>query len=136
MIMVRRLSVIDIFLKESLCNRKGLVFFSYVYFSILKYPMDLPYHNAYHYNSEWPISSSTSEHFSMYPTQNSSTNCYNLSSCPPPPPHLPPAIPTCSSTYYDYYQSSNCCPSTTYSAPYPTYSSTSNQANSSQSNAE
>lgn len=101
--------------------------------------MDLPYHNAYHYNSEWPISSSTSEHFSMYPTQNSSTNCYNLSSCPPPPPpppHLPPTIPTCSSTYYDYYQSSNCCPSTTYSAPYPTYSSTSNQANSSQSNAE
>ncbi len=77
--------------------------------------MDLPYHNSYHYNHDWSIPS-TSDICPLYPSQNPSTTCYNISSCPPPPP---------SSSYYDYYTASNCCPSTTStcSTPYNTYSS-------------
>ncbi|UJR26353.1 hypothetical protein I4U23_007686 [Adineta vaga] len=68
--------------------------------------MDLPYHNAYqHYNHEWSIPS-TSDNFSLYPSQTHATNSYNISSCPAPP------SSTSSSSYYDYYTASNCYPST------------------------
>ncbi len=78
--------------------------------------MDLPYHNSYHHSHEWSIPS-TSDNFPLYPSQNHSTTCYNISSCPAPPPQ--------SSSYYDYYTPSNCCPSTTNtcSTNYNTYSS-------------
>ncbi len=77
--------------------------------------MDLPYHNSYHYNHEWSLPS-TSDHFPLYPSQNPSTTCYNISSCPAPPP---------SSSYYDYYTPSDCCPSTipSCSSHYNTYPS-------------
>ncbi|CAF1445719.1 unnamed protein product [Adineta steineri] len=68
--------------------------------------MDLSYQNSYHYNHEWPLPS-TSDTFPLYPSQNHSTTCYNISSCPPPPP------PPSSSSYYDYYTPSNCYPSAT-----------------------
>jgi hypothetical protein len=82
--------------------------------------MDLPYHNSYHYTQEWSIPS-TSDNFPVYPSQNHSTTCYNISSCPAPAPA--PAPP--SSSYYDYYTPSNCCPSTTNTCSnhYNTYSS-------------
>ncbi len=81
--------------------------------------MDLPYHNSYHHSHEWSIPS-TSDNFPLYPSQNHSTTCYNISSCPAPPPPPPQ-----SSSYYDYYTPSNCCPSTmnTCSTNYNTYSS-------------
>jgi len=69
--------------------------------------MDLPYHNSYQYNHEWPIPS-TSDNYPLYPLQNHSTTCYNTSSCPPP------------SSYYDYYTPSTTNPC---SAHYNTYSS-------------
>ncbi|CAF0987635.1 unnamed protein product [Rotaria sordida] len=80
--------------------------------------MDLPYHNSYHYNHEWPMSS-TSDRCPLYTSQNHSTTCYNINTSCPPPTH------SSSSSYYDYYTPSNCCPSTsnTYSTHYNTYSS-------------
>ena len=86
--------------------------------------MDVPYHNSYAYNHEWTIPS-TSDTFSSYSSQNHSTSCYPISSCP-----LPPS----SSSYYDYYSSSNCCPSTanTCSTHYNTYSSFSQHNNTNQ----
>ena len=117
MIMVRRLSVIYI--------RKIFIFFFLLKIILFLFQkldfllnqfMDLPYHNTYHYNHEWSVPSS-SDHFPIYPPQNSSTTCCTISSCPAPTP----------SSYYDYYTPSNCCPSSTttgtYSTPYNTYAS-------------